>query len=239
MVWTFSFILLFIPMIIGIGSTVSVSGGMLCSAAQQQPNLWCVTNSFPGTNAKHSTVRAAVGKLLHLSQPQCKALPLIIMVEICNISVLKSATEELGSRGKLNRVTGIYLCSWDKVWLYGFGSREGNSVIWVWKDVVLVPQHDSHKPASMGKKLEQFFFLLAFPNNLSYISVVKDGRAWGRKNWFGPNGWYYLCTQVTCIREEVLLGTSVTSRNNCSGSGSCISLPVQLHLSLAMMGLAL
>lgn len=85
------------------------------------------------------------------------------------------------------------------------------------KDVVLVPQHDSHEPASMGKELEQgFFFLLSFPSRLSYISVVKDGRARGRKNRFGPNNWSYLCIQIACIREEVLLGTSVTSRNNCS-----------------------
>lgn len=35
---------------------------MLCRGAQQQPKHWCVTNTFVGTNAKHSTVRAPVGK---------------------------------------------------------------------------------------------------------------------------------------------------------------------------------
>lgn len=35
---------------------------MLCRAAQQQPKHWCVTNTFVGTNAKHSTVRAPVEK---------------------------------------------------------------------------------------------------------------------------------------------------------------------------------
>lgn len=35
---------------------------VLCRAAQQQPELWCVTNTFVGTNAKHSSVRAPVGK---------------------------------------------------------------------------------------------------------------------------------------------------------------------------------
>lgn len=90
-----------------------------------------------------------------------------------------------------------------------------------------------------GKKSWSFFFFLRFLSGLGYIPVEKDGRACGRKDWFGHTDGYHLCTQNAWIREEILLGTSVTSRSNRCRGGTSISLSVRLHLSLARLGLAL
>lgn len=64
-----------------------------------------------------------------------------------------------------------------------FSSGEGNSVSWRKRDGILVPQHNSHEPASRGKKVGAVcFLLLTFLSSLGYIPVEKDGRTLGRKD---------------------------------------------------------
>lgn len=117
-----------------------------------------------------------------------------------------SPTEELGSRWKLSEaMEGLHLQSRDKIHLYGFSRRKGNSVN-------RVKGYHSGFSASyswtsiQGKMLEEVFFFF-FPSHSCVVWAtywwrrMEDGRALGRKDWFGPLDWYDLCMQDVCRTE--------------------------------------
>ena len=72
------------PRILPTPSLLGERGGMLerqpcccASTAQQQPKHWCVSNIFLATNTKHSTMRAAIGKLIPSQPDPTQSPPLI------------------------------------------------------------------------------------------------------------------------------------------------------------------